>query len=309
MKLVKSTLFLSVLSALSFNAQADVKVYGKANVSVQSTDEGDGSATEIKSNASRFGFKGAEKLDDGLEVIYKLEFQVDVTDADSKGDKDNITARNQYVGIKGSFGEVVIGRKDTAFKLSQGKIDLFNDLEGDIKNLFKGENRLGNSISYKSNSFNGFKVQGTFIAEDDTDGQNGYSAALTYGDSKLKSSNIYAAVSTDSEVKGYDAVRFALQGKLAGWKLGAIYQMQERVDGSDEADGYLFNAAYKVGANTFKAQYQVIDFDQGDKIDGFSVGVDHKLNKVTKLYGFYSTFDGDNQVERSYLAAGIEYKF
>lgn len=309
MKLVKSTLFLSVLSALSFNAQADVKVYGKANVSVQSTDEGDGSATEIKSNASRFGFKGAEKLDDGLEVIYKLEFQVDVTDADSKGDKDNITARNQYVGIKGSFGEVVIGRKDTAFKLSQGKIDLFNDLEGDIKNLFKGENRLGNSISYKSNSFNGFKVQGTFIAEDDTDGQNGYSAALTYGDSKLKSSNIYAAVSTDSEVKGYDAVRFALQGKIAGWKLGAIYQMQERVDGSDEADGYLFNAAYKVGANTFKAQYQVIDFDQGDKIDGFSVGVDHKLNKVTKLYGFYSTFDGDNQVERSYLAAGIEYKF
>jgi predicted porin len=297
------------MSALSFNAQADVKVYGKANVSVQSTDEGEGSATEIKSNASRFGFKGSEKLDDGLEVIYKLEFQVDVADADSKGDKDNITARNQYVGLKGSFGEVVIGRNDTAYKQSQGKLDLFNDLEGDIKNLFKGENRLGNSVSYKSNSFNGFKLLGTFIAEDDRDGKNGYSTALTYGDSKLKKSSVYAAIAVDSEVKGYDAVRFAIHSKFSDIKLGAIYQMQERSDGTNEADGYMLNAAYSMGANILKAQYQVIDFDQGDKIDGISVGIDHKLNKVTKLYGFYSTFDGDNQVERDYIAAGIEYKF
>ncbi|MBQ4862272.1 porin [Pseudoalteromonas sp. MMG013] len=309
MKLVQSTLLLSVLSALSFNAYADVKVYGKANVSVQSTDEGEGSATEIKSNASRFGFKGSEKLGSDLEVIYKLEFQVDLSDADSKGDKDNITARNQYVGLKGNFGEVVIGRNDTAYKQSQGKLDQFNDLEGDIKNLFKGENRLGNSISYKSNSFSGFKLLGTFIAEDDRDGKNGYSTALTYGDSKLKKSSVYAAIAVDSEVKGYDAVRFAIHGKFSDIKVGAIYQMQERSDGSDEADGYMLNAAYSMGVNTFKVQYQVIDFDLGDKIDGISVGIDHKLNKVTKLYGFYSTFDGDNQVERDYVAAGIEYKF
>ena len=125
----------------------------------------------------------------------------------------------------------------------------------------------------------------------------------------LKKSSVYAAIAVDSEVKGYDAVRFAVHGKFSDIKVGAIYQMQERSDGSDEADGYMLNAAYSVGANTFKAQYQVIDFDQGDKIDGISVGIDHKLNKVTKLYGFYSTFDGDNQVERDYVAAGIEYKF
>ncbi|CAM4040187.1 porin [Pseudoalteromonas byunsanensis] len=309
MKLTNSALLFSVLSALSLNAYADVTVYGKANVSLQSSDEGEGSATEIKSNASRFGFKGAEKLEGGLEVIYKLEFQVDLSDADSKGEDDNITARNQYVGLKGSFGEVVIGRNDTAFKQSQGKLDLFNDLEGDIKNLFKGENRLGNSISYKSASFNGFKVLGTYIAEDKKDGENGFSTALTYGDSGLKKSSIYAAVAVDSEVKGRDAVRFSVQGKVADFKLGAIYQMQEKVDGSEEADGYLLNAAYSFGANTLKAQYQVLDFDQGDKLDGISIGIDHKLNKATKLYGFYSTFDGDNQVERDYLGLGIEYKF
>ncbi|MEJ6475807.1 porin [Pseudoalteromonas piscicida] len=309
MKLTKTALALSLLSAFTFQANAEVDVYGKANVSVQSSDDGAGSVTEIKSNASRFGFKGAEKLDSGLEVIYKLEFQVDVSDADSKGDKDNITARNQYVGLKGNFGEVVIGRNDTALKQSQGKIDQFNDLEGDIKVLFKGENRLGDSISYKSPSFNGFKVLGSFIAEDSEEGENGFSTALTYGDAGLKESTIYAAIAADSEVNGYDTVRFTVQGKVADFKLGAMYQTQEKVDGSAEADGYLLSAAYKLGNATLKAQYQVIDFDAGDKVDGVSVGVDYKLAKNAKVYGFYSTYDADNQVEKDYLGLGIEYKF
>jgi predicted porin len=312
MKLVKSTLLLAVLGALSANAQADVNVYGKANVSVQSSDEGAGSATEIKSNSSRFGFKGSEKLDSGLEVIYKLEFQVDVSDADSKGDSDNITARSQYVGLKGGFGEVVIGRNDTAFKLSQGKIDQFNDLEADVKNLFKGENRVGNTVSYKSASFNGFKVLATFIAEDKTDGENGYSGAITYGDSALKKSKYYVAVAGDSEVKGYDALRVTGQFKATdALKLGAMYQKQEKVDGTGTADGFLLNAAYGFGKNTFKVQYQTIDFDAAESkdVDGFSVGIDHKLNKSTKLYGFYSTVDEDQGTEEDYLGLGIEYKF
>ena len=179
MKCVKSSVYVALLSGLSFNAFADVNIYGKANVTVQSSDEGEGSFTEIKSNNSRFGLKGAEKISDGIEAIYKFEFQVDVSDADSKGDKDNITARNQYVGVKGALGQLIVGRNDTALKQSQGKLDLFNDIEGDIKSLFKGENRLGDSISYVSNSYEGFKVLATFIAEDSKEGDNDYSAAIT----------------------------------------------------------------------------------------------------------------------------------
>jgi len=309
MKFVKSSLCLALLSGLSFNALAEVDIYGKANVTVQSSDDGEGSFTEIKSNASRFGLKGSEKISDGLEAVYKFEFQVDVSDADSKGDKDNISARNQYVGFKGGFGQVVIGRNDTALKQSQGKVDLFSDLEGDIKNIFKGENRLGNSVSYASNSYEGFKVLASFIAEDDVDAKNGYSVALTYGDAGLKKSAVYAAIAADSEVNGYDVVRATVQGKIEDFRLGAMYQTQEKVDGSAEADGYLVNAAYLMGSNTFKVQYQAMDFDDSDDKSAVTVGVDHKLNKNLKVFGFYSSFDMDNNVDQDYLGLGMEYKF
>ncbi|ADT69461.1 MULTISPECIES: porin [Pseudoalteromonas] len=309
MKFAKSSLCLALLSGLSFNALAEADIYGKANVTVQSSDDGEGSFTEIKSNASRFGLKGSEKISDGLEAVYKFEFQVDVSDADSKGDDDNISARNQYVGFKGGFGQVVIGRNDTALKQAQGKLDLFNDLEGDIKNTFKGENRLGNSVSYASNSYEGFKVLASFIAEDDVDAKNGYSVALTYGDAGLKKSAVYAAIAADSEVNGYDVVRATVQGKIEDFRLGAMYQTQEKVDGSAEADGYLVNAAYLMGSNTFKVQYQTMDFDDSDDKSAVSVGVDHKLNKNLKVFGFYSSFDMDNNVDQDYLGLGMEYKF
>ncbi|MGR3982222.1 porin [Pseudoalteromonas sp. 1181_04] len=305
MKFAKSSLLLAVLSGLSFSAFADVDVYGKANVSVQSSDDGEGSFSEIKSNASRIGFKGSENISDGLEAIYKFEFQVNVSD-DSK---DTVTSRNQYVGLKGGFGQLVIGRNDTALKQSQGKLDLFDNLEGDIKNLFKGENRLSDTVTYSSKDLSGFKVLATYVAEKDSDGDSGYSLALTYGDAGLKKSNVYASVAADSEVNGYDVVRATVQGKVADFKLGAMYQSQEKVNGSGDADGYLVNAAYTLDSNTFKVQYQVMDFDAGDKKSAISAGVDHSLSKNTKLFAFYTNFDMDSNVDQDYLGVGMEYKF
>ncbi|MGO2478598.1 MAG: porin, partial [Pseudoalteromonas sp.] len=259
----------------------------------------------VKSNASRIGFKGSEKLREGLEAVYKFEFQVNVSD-DSK---DTFTSRNQYVGLQGSFGQLVIGRNDTALKQSQGKLDLFNDLEGDIKNLFKGDNRLSDTVTYSSNDFNGLKVLATYVAEKDSEGENGYSLALTYGDSGLKKSKLYASIAADSEVNGYDVIRASLQGKVADIKLGAMYQKQEKVDGTGEADGYLVNAAYTLNSNTFKLQYQTIDFKDGDNNSAISVGVDHKFTKNIKLFGFYSTYDLESDVDQDYIALGMEYKF
>ncbi|MFT5814999.1 MAG: putative porin [Psychroserpens sp.] len=297
-----------LLSSLSLSAfAADVDVYGKANISLQSSDEGEGSFTEVKSNASRIGLKGTHDLGEGLSVIYKAEFQVDLDGDSAKG--DSITDRNQYVGLAGGFGEVLLGKNDTMLKQSQGKVDLFSDLNGDIKSLWKGENRMADTLSYKSPKFNDFQVGVTYIAEDAVDAEDGVSVAVFYGDAKLKKSTIFASIAVDAEVNGYDITRATLQGNVSGVVLGAMLQTQEKVDGSGEMDGFMVSAKYKMDKITFKGQYQAADFKDGDDKSGITLGADYSLAKSTKLYTFYTTFDMDNGEDQDYLAAGIEYKF
>ena len=308
MKHTYNKIAVALLSSLSMSAfAADVDIYGKANLSLQSSDEGEGSFTEVKSNASRIGLKGTHDLGDGLTVIYKAEFQVDLDGDSAKG--DSITDRNQYVGLAGSFGEVLLGKNDTMLKQSQGKVDLFSDLNGDIKNLWKGENRMADTISYKSPKFNDFRVGVTYIAEDSVDAEDGVSVAVFYGDKKLKKSKVFASVAVDSEVKGYDITRATVQGKVGGVVLGAMVQTQEKIDGSAEMDGYMVSAKYKMDKVTFKGQYQAANFDGGDDKSGITVGADYSLAKSTKVYTFYTSFDMDSGEDQDYLAAGIEYKF
>lgn len=279
-----------------------VTVYGQLNVSAQSSDEGEGRFSELKSNSSRFGLKGDYELEDGLKLVYQVEWGVDLADV---GDGDNITSRNQYIGLAGNFGEIRLGRHDTALKDAQGKIDLFSDYEADVKNLWKGEVRASDSITYYTPTYNGFGLHLTYIMEDAADAEDAYSASVYYGDENLKNSNFYAAIAIDSEVAGFDTLRLQAQGKVAGFKLGAMYHTQEDIVSGLEKDGWLASAAYPLGKTELKAQYQTLEDD-----NALSLGVDYKAGKNTTLYGWYSSFNLDTPTpDRDYLAVGIKHKF
>ncbi|MDP2560921.1 porin [Psychrobium sp. 1_MG-2023] len=307
MKKFNKTL-LALSAALIFNNTAFagdlVEVYGKVNVSAQN-DDAEESTSNVNSNASRIGLRGHTKIDDSLRAIYKLEWQVDV--ADDEGDL--FKARSQWIGLEGDFGTVMLGRNETALKDSQGKIDQFNDLSGDQKVFFNGDNRVGDSIYYTTPSFNGFKLATTLVAEDNkkSDGKAGSSIAIVYGDKKLKKTALYAAVAMDSDIAGRDATRVAVQGKLGDVKLGAIWNDTEKSDGSDSGDGFLVSAAYKMGKTTLKAQFQ--DSDDKKSGDSMSFGADYKLAKNIKVFGFFTAHSFDDGSESDHLGLGMEYKF
>ncbi|WP_337842212.1 porin [Rheinheimera sp.] len=288
-------------AAVSVAEAKDWEIYGKINVSAQQSDEGEGSFGELKSNASRFGIKGDYALEHNLTLIYQLEWEVDPSD---EANEKNIKSRNQFIGLQGEFGTVLAGRHDTALKLAQGKIDQFNDYEADIKTLWKGENRVSDTVMYQSPSVLGFKFTAQQIMADEPEADSAQSYAIGYGDEELKESAWYAAVALDNGVNGYDATRLALHTKLAGFKLGAMLQQQENVETGDEKDGYLASLAYPLGKFELKTQYQVQEDD-----NGVSVGADYKLGKNTKLYGWYSSFDFDSANDSDYLAIGLEHKF
>ncbi|QYJ77858.1 porin [Shewanella acanthi] len=307
------TLLASALASAtlaSAYAAEPLTVYGKLNVTAQSNDVDDESETTIQSNASRFGVKGDFELSSSLEAFYTVEYEVD-TGADSS---NNFKARNQFVGLKGAFGSFSVGRNDTLLKISQGNVDQFNDLSGDLKSLFKGDNRLAQTATYLSPSFGGFVFGATYVADGDAEqqGQDGFSLAAMYGDAKLKKSPIYAAIAYDSDVKGYEVLRASVQGKIVGITLGGMYQQQEETYkndlpvNSDSIDGFLFSAAYDIDAVTLKAQFQ----DMEDKGDSWSIGADYSLAKPTKLFAFYTSRSLDSSDnDDSYLGIGLEHKF
>ena len=152
----------SVVAAPS--AMAAPTVYGQIHMAVEniSAKKSDGSknkpasGVQVNSQSSRFGLKGDSDLGNGLKAIYKLEFIVQIDN------KNTLKNHNQYVGLAGGFGAVLLGRHDSPFKMAQGK-DFFNDTAGDIKKLAvglgafgnAGENRFSNVLAYVSPSFNG----------------------------------------------------------------------------------------------------------------------------------------------------------
>ena len=319
MKLIKSTITFALCSVFAQHAIADetVNLYGKLNLSIQATEEGDESFSELKSNASRLGVKGKYKLDTdyGLEAIYKIEWQVNVED----GSKDTFTARNQWVGLKGGFGEFTVGRVDTTLKLAQGKFDLFNDYEGDLKNLFIGENRVTDSLTYKSPKYNNVQFSASYILSEDEDLDNPYSVGVSFGDGSLKKTDFFLSIARDENMKGksaaYQTTRLVGMYKFGDLRLGGILTESEVSEGEFQGqseNGYAVNASYKLGKVLAKVQYQ--EFADADAIN---VGADYKLGKNTKVYAWYTdreglSFNADTikkATEGSYFAVGMEQKF
>ncbi len=318
---MKRILLILALSFTSFSfAEGPIggKVYGKANLSLVDQDSGDTSGWNLNSNASRLGIKGESKLSEELAVVYQVEYEVCIDSGDCKG--QTFKQRNTFLGLKGNFGMVWAGKHDTPTKLAAKKVDLFNDLEGDIKNAFEGQNRVSNVVAYTSPKMNGFSATLAMIpaeGEDvDQDGQDdtGLKDGLSYSINYTKD-NLYLAIAGDQDIDEQDLVRMIAQYQIDALTLGFLYQQNQDNLGTKDESGYFFSAAYSLNADiTLKAQYGEIEDDiDGDEEQTLSLGADYKLAKNTKTFIFY-TDNTDSEVGLSKDAftafgIGMEHKF
>ena len=285
-------------------------VYGKLWISVESQDTASGTEVDMVSNASRLGIKGSMDFGEGIEAIYQAEYEVDPVDGTADESKDRtFKQRNSFVGLKGSVGTIFLGKHDTATKKSQKKIDLFNDLAGDIKNILQGENRMSDLVGYTTPKINGFSatfnaIKGTEGLGDDSIGDS-TSTSISYD-----SENFYIALAFDSELKGYDSTRLTLQIPFNRSQLGIMFQDSEKLSTGEEEDGYVISFSQKVGdKGTLKFQQAESDMklDSGKQ---FSFGYDYKLSSKAKAFFFFTDLSGDNRSkEKEITGIGFEYKF
>ena len=299
-------LFLLVILMLTFSVQSDTTVYGKLFVTLESQEMLTGTKFNAENNASRLGVKGNLELKRDIELIYQAEYEVDPVDG--KADDSNgrtLKQRNTFVGIKGSLGTLFLGTHDTAFRKSQAKIDLFNDLAGDIKNILEGENRLSELVGFTTPVF-GKNFSATFNVIKEKDGLGDASSfSLRY-----KTSNIYAALALDSKVEGYDSYRVSFQVPLNKAQLGLMLQTSKEVNTGNKEEGYVVSLSRKVtNKGTIKLQLTESDIKlvSGKQT---TFGFDQELSKKAKIFIFYTDLSSPMvEKERNVTAVGFEFKF
>ncbi len=304
---MKKTIFL-LAATLPFagTTLAEPTLYGKANVSLQANDENGESTTDLVSNASRLGVKGSEAINDSLKAIYRFEFEVHIDDGDKDG--QTFSQRDIYVGLQGdTWGTVIAGKFNTPFKQAGKPVDLFNDLEGDLKSILsKSENRESNSVQYSSPSAWGpVIVNVDYIASEEAR-DDGVSTSVIFDQDALY---LAFAYDMDVEAEGADIYRLVGQYAFGDFKVGALYEDQDAgVSNLRDGDGWLVSAQYKVDQWVLKAQLGESDIVK-EGGDTYSLGADYVLTKNAKVFGFYTAEEADDNTDNDYLAVGFELKF
>jgi len=318
----KTALSLLLVTLSSAPVFADVTVYGKANVAWQYSDKNvGGNYSELVNNASRVGLKGSELLSEDITAIYQFEYETRVDDGAGP-----FSQRNIFVGIQGRPGTLTMGMFDTPLKVAQEKVDLFNDMVGDLKNVLEGEVRAKNIVQYTSPKFNDIAVNVAYVnAEQDKPGAvNGYSASLAYS-----TKAVYVAVAADKNSKNAseqktplddsNIIRVVGRFTLGDIQLGALW---EDIDnGPVDEQGYLISAQWSMTEKWIaKVQHAQSDMIQPEGAST-SLGLDYKLSKSTKVFAYYTTLedkrltkDGTGvdyaaRADDKYLAAGLELNF
>lgn len=301
----------------------------------------DDSAVKLNSHASRIGVKGTEALTTNTDLVYQLEYGVDVdTNSNGRADNQQFYSRNTYLGLANKqYGTVLAGRMDTPFRNAKGDVEVFNPhvLTFGIDNTAPlnpatgkpiynlGETRANNVIAYKSPKMASLPVTFTIATslsevDKDTDnkatekdeGANGYSASVTYDQN-----GVYLGAGYDNNVTNADnAWRLAGQvdlGKMnmvSGLKLGAMYQQTNLYETKDDMKTWLVSGRYKIANTPWSAKAQYINNKFGKlETDEVAVGGEYAFNATTTGHIYGGQISHKNYKDVTIVGAGIDYKF
>ena len=306
MKIFK--LLSTTLAVLCFSSDllSDITFYGKINTSYESTDKDSKTDTDFENNASRLGVKGKFDINDGLKISFQIENEIDPTDGRFRADGEKVfKERNTFLALEGNFGRLFTGTHDTAFKVAQLKVDLFNDTRADIKYLFQGENRMNSFVAYTTPELiDGLKVTINSISQS-TGTFESYSVNYSTGSVKL----VFAL---DSNGKGYDSTRFTTMFPIEslGIDVGLMYQSSEKISTGVSDNGHLISLKKKVsdkGSVYLQTASSDIKLESGKQN---SIGYDYKISKIAKVFFHYSDLESDKTSKNAeYVSVGFEYKF
>ncbi len=333
---MKKLLLATAIAALSVSAaQAAPTVYGKAFVTVDYEDiesnAGDSDSLQINSHASRIGFKGSEAMTANTDVIYQLEYGINIDGADSDGDR-TFKSRDTFLGLNNkNFGEFRFGR-------NQSSLDRINNVVtadgGYWDNLGSTDNmvdsgRIDNSMIWTAPKYQGLPLQvsAMYAADEDDNSGDGFGVAAMFD----QGTGFTAGVAYDKDLNlgngGYNQTGDIIRGtatvdlsKFAAVPvtLGALYQVADfDFAGSEKEKGFVLSAA--MGLQNFAkpatvyAQYNNTSNLRGfNDVDSDQIVVGGKyFYQPNMIMHAYAGQNDSDRLETKTLAigGGLEYLF
>lgn len=234
---MKKLLLASAVAALSVSAaNAAPTVYGKAYLTVDASNaedtyksglvqtKEDTNTSGLNSNSSRIGLRGSEALTANTDVVYQLEYGVDI---DNDTAANQFTSRDTYLGLAHKeYGTLLAGRLTAIDE----KVDFASALEGnnvgDIGPTFNAQ-RANNAFAYVSPEYNGVQFLGMYAFDSDTDEgglakDDQFGVGATYSTGPINAGATYIHYGDDNHIRlsGNYAVSPALT-------VGALYQISK----------------------------------------------------------------------------------
>lgn len=187
----------------------NMEIYGVIDSYVEAYSNGDATTARLSSGGaggSRLGLKGTEDLGGGLQAFYTLEMGI-LNDTGTSTPEANpsgwLFQRGSFVGLKGTWGSVSLGRQYTPTFTTLVSMDPTGLALGSALGSFTapmdrgvnggygpdGSTRANNSLVYASPNMNGFQftVMGALGEQDDSNTQgNYYGASLRYVNGNLQ---------------------------------------------------------------------------------------------------------------------------
>ena len=300
--------FVTLVSSVSIFAEP--VVYGKIWITAESLDRESSRESDLVSNASRLGIKGEARIGGGLLGIYQLEYEVDPVDGTADETKNRtLKQRNSFIGIKGSKGTLFLGIHDTAFKGSQFKIDLFNDLAADRTNILRGKNRMSDFLGYTSPGTSGFTFTINAIRGNDGQGDEKIGDSKSYS-LNYENQNIYVSLAQDSKIKGYDNSSISVQIPIKRHGIGFIYQESKNIYTGISQEGHIISLAYALGE---KGRLEMQSGSSDMKIEGgqqTTLGYKYYLSKEFQIFFFITDLKAkDVTKQKTINALGFQWNF
>lgn len=325
----KTLLALAVAAAAvaPMTASAAASVYGIAQVEYSVTDvdgAANGSVTSLNDDAgmSRLGFKFSEKLGGGLTAFGVVEFALDPADK-----QVNQGQRQQYIGMKGSWGAITAGALPNIYGATGGaKFDPFNATNIQLRSaggMSSSRNLIGhhdfneNAIGYASPKVNGFQVNFQLVTDEagattgQQDATNDWVVAVSYKNGPWTAGLAHGVDNNNSPTNDEKATKVALQWKNGPHTVNGQYEWLSdtvanagasgvsngggnlsAINAGEDGEIWFLNYAYKAGNNTFSVAYGETDSDDeaggtGNQTDVWRLGVIHAFSKQTRIYAGY----------------------